>query len=153
MISLLSCEISISSKFLTFFFHLFSGSVQSDSWVSIVPSKKRTYVTRPTKQSAVEKLTQDLHSIMDEEHMSHLSPSDDDLLYPEFDSFETGYGSVLIRNFNSETVEEESEASSVPVNSKCAAPTVTSSFSDSIVRPDNLKRYKFWALRILICNF
>lgn len=134
-------------------FCLASGSVQSDSWVSIVPSKKRTYVTRPTKQSPVEKLTQDLHSIMDEECLSH-SPSDDDLLYPEFDSLETGYGSVLIRNlnsnFNSETVEEESEASSVPVNSKCAAPTVTSSFSDSIVRPDSLKRYESWAVIVLL---
>jgi hypothetical protein len=111
-------------------------------------------VTRPTKQSAVEKLTQDLHSIMDEEHMSHLLPSDDDLLYQEFASFETGYGSVLIRNinsnFNSETVEEESEASSVPMKSKCAASTVTSSFSGSIVRADNMKRYKFRELRILI---
>ncbi|KAJ4774098.1 hypothetical protein LUZ62_058355 [Rhynchospora pubera] len=124
-----------------------TGSVQSDSWVSIVPSKKRTYVTRPTKQSPVEKLTQDLHSIMDQECLSRLSPSsDDDLLYPEFDSFETGYGSVLIRNINSninsETVEEESEASSVPVNSKSAAPTVTSSFSNSLIQPDNLKRVK-----------
>jgi hypothetical protein len=143
----------LSSSLL--FFCLSSGSVQSDSWVSVVPSKKRTYVTRPTKQSAVEKLTQDLHLIMDEEHMSHLLPSDDDLLYPEFDSFETGYGSVLIRNINSnlnsETVEEESEASSVLLNSKCVAPTVTSSFSGSIVQPDIMKRYKFQELRVLIC--
>ncbi|URE04277.1 GATA transcription factor 26 [Musa troglodytarum] len=96
-----------------------TGSVQSNVWDSLVPSKRRTFVTRP-KPSPVEKLTKDLCSILHEEQASNLSiTSEDDLLYESltpFDSSEIGYGGVLIKHPNSKSVEEESEASSLPVD-------------------------------------
>lgn len=97
----------------------FSGSVQSNVWDPLVPSKKRTFVTRP-KPSPVEKLTKDLCSILHEEQASYLSrTSEDDLLYESgtpLGSSEIGYGGVLIKHLNSKSVEEESEASSFPVD-------------------------------------
>ncbi|KAJ3680557.1 hypothetical protein LUZ60_016835 [Juncus effusus] len=119
-----------------------TGSSQSNVWDPLVPSKKRTGVPRP-KPSRVEKLTKDLYTILHETPLSHLSnQSEDDLLYPQHtmdstDSIEFGSGSVLIRNpMNSDSksksksnvecerkkgkcgksVEEESEASSVPAD-------------------------------------
>ncbi|XP_073002293.1 GATA transcription factor 26 [Typha latifolia] len=96
-----------------------TGSAQSNAWDSLVPSKKRTCVTRP-KPSSVEKLTKDLYSIMHEQQSSYLSgSSEEDLLYQEgtpMGSFEIGYGSVLIRHPNSKYIEEESEASSISGN-------------------------------------
>ncbi|KAJ3681794.1 hypothetical protein LUZ60_014367 [Juncus effusus] len=81
-------------------------SILSDSWVSLIPSKKRTYVTRPkspTKPSHVLQLTQDLHSILHQEKNTSQNSSledddDDDLVYKRDASDEIGYGSVLIRN-------------------------------------------------------
>ncbi|RWW21499.1 hypothetical protein GW17_00014350 [Ensete ventricosum] len=97
----------------------FSGSVQSHVWDSLVPSKKRTFVTRP-KPSPVEKLTKDLCSILHEDQYSNLSIiSEDDLLYDSgtpLGSSEIGYGGVLINHPHSKSVEEESEASSLPVD-------------------------------------
>ncbi|CAL9081290.1 unnamed protein product [Musa textilis] len=98
-----------------------TGSVQSNVEDSLVPSKKRTFTTRP--KPSVEKLTKDLYSILHEEQSSNLSRiSDDDLLYESgtpLGSFEIGYGGVLIRHPNSKSVEEESEASSFPVYKSC----------------------------------
>ncbi|CAL9207330.1 unnamed protein product [Musa hybrid cultivar] len=96
-----------------------TGSVQSHVWDSLVPSKKRTFVTRP-KPSPVEKLTKDLCSILHEDQYSNLSIiSEDDLLYDSgtpLGSSEIGYGGVLINHPHSKSVEEESEASSLPVD-------------------------------------
>lgn len=84
-----------------------------------MPSKKRTFVTRP-KPSPVEKLTKDLCSILHEDQYSNLSIiSEDDLLYDSgtpLGSSEIGYGGVLINPPHSKSVEEESEASSLPVD-------------------------------------
>lgn len=93
-----------------------TGSAQSDV---LLPSKKRTCVTRP-KPSRVEKLTRDLHFIMHEQQSSHLSlSSEEDLLYESeapMGSVEIGNGGVLIRYIDSKSVEEESEASSLPID-------------------------------------
>ncbi|XP_039122695.1 GATA transcription factor 26-like [Dioscorea cayenensis subsp. rotundata] len=99
----------------------FTGSVQSNVWESLVPSKKRTCIARP-KPSAVEKLTKDLYSIWHEQQSSYLSgSSEEDLLYESetpFGSDEIGHGGVLIRNPNSKITEEESEASSISTDNK-----------------------------------
>lgn len=59
---------------------------------------------------------------MHEQQSSNLSAtSEEDLVYQNetpMGSFEIGYGSVLIRHPNSKSIEEESEASSIPVNNK-----------------------------------
>ncbi|RRT54350.1 hypothetical protein B296_00049227, partial [Ensete ventricosum] len=99
----------------------FSGSVQSNAWDSLVPSKKRTFITRPRpKSSPVEKLTRDLYSILHEEQASNLSrTSENDLLYESgtpFGSSEIGYGGLLIKHPNARLIEEESEASSFPID-------------------------------------
>ncbi|URD81359.1 GATA transcription factor 26 [Musa troglodytarum] len=98
-----------------------TGSAQSNGWDSLVPSKKRTFITQPRpKPSPVEKLTRDLYSILHEEQASNLSrTSEDDLLYESrtpFGSSEIGYGGLLIKHPNARLVEEESEASSFPVD-------------------------------------
>ncbi|KAJ6828356.1 GATA transcription factor 26-like [Iris pallida] len=93
-----------------------TGSAQSNAWEPLVPSKKRTCVIRP-KPSSVEKLTKDLCSIYHEQQASHRSSIEEDLLYDSpipTGSFEIGNGSVLLRYPNPKTVEEESEASSLP---------------------------------------
>ncbi|URE26170.1 GATA transcription factor 26 [Musa troglodytarum] len=94
-----------------------TGSVQSNVLDSLAPSKK-IFVTHP--KLSVEKLTKDLYSILHEEQASNLSrSSEDDLLYESgtpLGSFEIGYGGVLIKHPNSESVDEESEASSFPVD-------------------------------------
>ncbi|XP_073111725.1 GATA transcription factor 27-like isoform X2 [Elaeis guineensis] len=95
-----------------------TGSAQSNVWDSQVPSKRRTGVTR-SKPSPVEKLTKDLYTIWHEQQPSYQGSSEGDLLYESgtpMDSFEIGYGSILIRN--SKSIEEESEASSLPVDNK-----------------------------------
>ncbi|XP_058104080.1 GATA transcription factor 26-like [Magnolia sinica] len=97
-----------------------TGSAQSNVWD--VPSKKRTCVSRP-KQSPVEKLTKDLYCILHEQQQSsYLSgSSEEDLLFESgtpMVSVEIGHGSVLIRHPNTAAREEESEASSLPVDSK-----------------------------------
>ncbi|XP_074584682.1 GATA transcription factor 26-like [Curcuma longa] len=93
-------------------------SVQSNACDSLIPSKKRSFVTRP--KLSVEKLIKELYSIWHEEQASNLSiNSEDDLLYScstPLGSIEIGYGSVLIKTASSKSVEEESEASSFPVD-------------------------------------
>jgi hypothetical protein len=86
-----------------------------------VPSKKRSCINRP-KASPVEKLAKDLNTIMHEEQLYFLSgSSEEDLLYHSetpVGSVEMGSGSVLLRNPCSKSLEEESEASSVPAENK-----------------------------------
>lgn len=98
----------------------FPGPAQSVVWDALVPSRKRTCVTR-AKQSSVEKLTKDLYTILHEQ-ASHLSvSSEEDLLYESeapMVSVEIGHGSVLIRHPSSFAREEESEASSLSVENK-----------------------------------
>ncbi|CAL5026699.1 unnamed protein product [Urochloa decumbens] len=98
-----------------------SGSAQSHVWESLVPSRKRSCVTR-LKPSPVEMLAKDLNSIMHEEQLYYLSgSSEEDLLYHSetpVGSFEMGSGSVLLRHPNLKSMEEESEASSIPADDK-----------------------------------
>ncbi|XP_008786183.2 LOW QUALITY PROTEIN: GATA transcription factor 27-like [Phoenix dactylifera] len=97
-----------------------TGSAQSNVWDPLVPSKKRTGIARP-KPSPVEKLTKDLYTILHDQQSSYQGSSEGDLLYESrtpMGSFEIGYGSVLIRHPNSKSMEEESEASSLPVDNK-----------------------------------
>lgn len=119
-----------------------TGSVQSHVWDSLVPSKKRTFVTRP-KPSPVEKLTKDLCSILHEDQYSNLSIiSEDDLLYDSgtpLGSSEIGYGGVLINHPHSKSVEEESEASSLPVDKSY---TTNEGYSGSPVNTES-KRTSF----------
>ncbi|XP_077235170.1 GATA transcription factor 26-like isoform X2 [Tasmannia lanceolata] len=97
------------------------SSAQSNVWDSLVPSKKRTCVSR-SKPSSVEKLTKDLYCILHEQQLSYLSgSSEEDLLFESetpMVSVEIGHGGVLIRHPNSAAREEESEASSLPVDNK-----------------------------------
>lgn len=99
----------------------FTASQQSVVWEPVVPSRKRACIPRP-KPSSVEKLRRDLYSIMCEQQSSNISEiSDSDLLYENENlsaSAEIGHGGVLIRLPNSKVVEEESEASSFPINEK-----------------------------------
>ena len=70
----------------------------------------------------MEKLAKDLNSIMHQEQLYYLSgSSEEDLLYHSetpVGSFEIGYGSVLLRNSNSKSVEEDWEANSVHADNK-----------------------------------
>ncbi|XP_074576760.1 GATA transcription factor 26-like [Curcuma longa] len=95
-----------------------TGSVQSNVCDSLVPSTKRSVVAHP--KLSVEKLTKELCSIWHEEQASNQSrTSEDDLLYSSstpLGSTEIGYGSVLIKTTSSKSIEEESEASSFPVD-------------------------------------
>lgn len=97
-----------------------TGPAQSNVWDSMVPSRKRTCVNRP-KQSPVEKLAKDLHTILHEQQSYFSGSSEEDLLF-ESDtpmvSVEIGHGSVLIRHPSSMAREEESEASSLSVDNK-----------------------------------
>ncbi|KAK4365836.1 hypothetical protein RND71_013716 [Anisodus tanguticus] len=98
-----------------------TGPAQSNKWEAMVPSRKRTCISR-SKQSSVEKLTKDLCTILHEQQSSYFSgSSEEDLLYESVKpmvSVEIGHGSVLIRHPNSIGREEESEASSLSVDNK-----------------------------------
>lgn len=98
------------------------GPAQSVVWESMVPSRKRTCVNNPPKQSSVEKLTKDLYTILQEQQSSYFSgSSSEDLLFESeapMVSVEIGHGSVLIRHPNAIAKEEESEASSLSVDNK-----------------------------------
>ncbi|XP_071725071.1 GATA transcription factor 26-like [Rutidosis leptorrhynchoides] len=102
-----------------------SGADASDltgpSQSSVVwDTRKRTCFDRP-KQSPVEQLTRDLHTILHEQQSYFSVSSEDDLIF-ESDSpmvsVEIGHGSVLIRHPNSSAREEESEASSLSIDTK-----------------------------------
>ncbi|WVZ86600.1 hypothetical protein U9M48_033354 [Paspalum notatum var. saurae] len=111
-------------------------TAQSHAWGSLVPSRKRSCVTRP-KPSPVEKLAEDLNSIMHEEQLYYFSgSSEEDLLYhteTPVGSFEIGSGSVLLRHPNLKSLEEESEASSVPADNKAYITSESYSGSASFV--------------------
>ncbi|KAK9059181.1 hypothetical protein SSX86_021800 [Deinandra increscens subsp. villosa] len=98
-----------------------TGPAQSSVvWDTMVPSRKRTCVNR-LKQSPVEKLTKDLHTILHEQQSYFSGSSEEDLIFESntpMVSVEIGHGSVLIRHPNSMTREEESEASSLSVETK-----------------------------------
>ncbi|KAK6146396.1 hypothetical protein DH2020_020265 [Rehmannia glutinosa] len=98
-----------------------TGPSQPVVWDTMVPSRKRTCVTRP-KPSPVEKLTKDLYTIWHEQQSSCLSASSEEELLLESDkpmvSVEIGHGSVLIRHPSSIAREEESEASSLSIDNK-----------------------------------
>ncbi|XP_074583079.1 GATA transcription factor 27-like [Curcuma longa] len=115
-----------------------TGSVQSNVWDSLVPSKKRAFLACP-KASSIEKLRKDLYSILHEEQASNMSRTseDDNLLYESgipFDSSEIGYGGVLIKHPYPKSIEEESEASSFPVDK---LKTIKEGYSSSISAPVN----------------
>ncbi|XP_020586193.1 GATA transcription factor 26-like isoform X2 [Phalaenopsis equestris] len=100
-----------------------TASAQSNVWDSSivpVPSKKRS-VIHP-KPSPVEKLTKDLYSIWHEQQSSNLSGSSEEDLLVEGDipmgSVEIGHGGVLLRYPSCKVIDEESEASSLPVDNK-----------------------------------
>lgn len=116
----------------------FSGSVQSNVWDSLVPSKKRAFLACP-KASSIEKLRKDLYSILHEEQASNMSRTseDDNLLYESgipFDSSEIGYGGILIKHPYPKSVEEESEASSFSVDK---LKTIKEGYSSSTSFPVN----------------
>ncbi|KAD0215458.1 hypothetical protein E3N88_44621 [Mikania micrantha] len=95
-------------------------SQSSVMWDSMLPSRKRTCVNQ-SKQSPVEKLTRDLCTILHEQQSYFSGSSEDDLIF-ESDtpmvSVEIGHGSMLIRHPNSTAREDESEASSLSVDTK-----------------------------------
>ncbi|KAG2567794.1 hypothetical protein PVAP13_7NG267700 [Panicum virgatum] len=113
-----------------------TGSAQSHAWESLVSSRKRSWVTRQ-KPSPVEKLAKDLNSIMHEEQLYYLSgSSEEDLLYHSetpVGSLEIGSGSVLLRHPNLKSLEEESEASSIPADNKSYITSESYSGSASFV--------------------
>ncbi|KAI9173904.1 hypothetical protein LWI28_008530 [Acer negundo] len=113
-----------------------TGPAQSNAWDSVVPSRKRTCVSRP-KPSPVEKLTKDLYTILHEQQSSYFSgSSEEDLLFESetpMVSVEIGHGSVLIRHPSSIAREEESEASSLSVENKQYS--ANEAYSRSMTRP------------------
>ncbi|XP_037480244.1 GATA transcription factor 26-like isoform X1 [Triticum dicoccoides] len=120
-----------------------AGSAQSHAWDSLVPSRKRSCVTRP-KPSPVEELVEELNSILHEEKLYCLSAgsTEEDLLYHNetpVGSFEIGYGSVLLRHPNSKSAEEESEANSVPADSKSYITSESYSGSASFIAHSEIK--------------
>ncbi|XP_020586192.1 GATA transcription factor 26-like isoform X1 [Phalaenopsis equestris] len=111
-----------------------TASAQSNVWDSSivpVPSKKRS-VIHP-KPSPVEKLTKDLYSIWHEQQSSNLSGSSEEDLLVEGDipmgSVEIGHGGVLLRYPSCKVIDEESEASSLPVDNKLSSEAYSRSSS------------------------
>ncbi|GAB4834637.1 hypothetical protein Ancab_032900 [Ancistrocladus abbreviatus] len=119
-----------------------TGPAQSIVWDTLVPSRKRTCITRQ-KPSPVEKLTKDLYTILHQQRSSHVSgSSEDDLLFESetpMVSVEIGHGSVLIRHPSSVTQEEESEASSLSVDNKLCAGNEAYSRSASLLHHKDSK--------------
>ncbi|KAF8084825.1 hypothetical protein N665_0697s0008 [Sinapis alba] len=115
-----------------------TGPSQSNAWDTTVPCKRRTCVGRP-KTSSVEKLTQDLYNILQEQQSSCPSlSSEEDLLFENemlsMVSVEIGHGSVLMRNPHSFAREEESEASSLSsVENKSS---ISDAYSHSVKRAE-----------------
>ncbi|KAM7257327.1 hypothetical protein ACFE04_013068 [Oxalis oulophora] len=99
-----------------------TGPAQSNAWEPMVPSKKRTCLSR-SKPSPVEKLTKDLCTILHEQQSSSYfsGTSEEELLFESetpMVSVEIGHGSVLIRHPSTIAQEEESEASSYSIENK-----------------------------------
>ncbi|CAN6461127.1 unnamed protein product [Victoria cruziana] len=115
----------------------FTGSSQSVVWDSLVPSKRRTCLTRSKpKPSPVEKLTKDLYSILHEQELSYLSGSiEEDLIFESekpMVSVEIGHGGVLIKHPRSSAQDEESEASSLVIQNKGCSVSESYSLSSSV---------------------
>ncbi|CAN8245751.1 unnamed protein product [Cochlearia groenlandica] len=124
-----------------------SGSVVSNSescdqcnaWETVFPCKKRACVGRPKAASSVEKLTKDLFSILQEQQSSCLSgSSEEDLLFENETPMLLGHGSVLMRDHHSCARDEESEASSLLVESGKSS-TI---HSVKAIKQEQLKRTK-----------
>ncbi|KAE9606875.1 putative transcription factor C2C2-GATA family [Lupinus albus] len=97
-----------------------TGPAQPVVWDTMVPSKKRTCVSRP-KPSSVEKLTKDLCTILHEQQSYFSASSEEDLLFESqtpMVSVEIGHGSILIRHPSYIAHDEESEASSLSLDNK-----------------------------------
>ncbi|XP_051119707.1 GATA transcription factor 27-like isoform X2 [Andrographis paniculata] len=98
-----------------------TGASQPLAWDSVVPSRKRTCITRP-RPYPVEKLAEDLYTIWHEQQSSCLTASSEEDLLLESDkpmvSVEIGHGSILIRHPSSIARDEESEASSLSFENK-----------------------------------
>ncbi|KAJ0236796.1 GATA transcription factor 26 [Hirschfeldia incana] len=115
-----------------------TGPSQSNGWDTIVPCKRRTCVGRP-KTSSVEKLTQDLYNILQEQQSS--VSSEDDLLFENemlsMVSVEIGHGSVLMKDPHSFAREEESEeASSLSSSVENKSSISDASYSHSVKRAE-----------------
>ncbi|KAI4327182.1 hypothetical protein L6164_019674 [Bauhinia variegata] len=126
-----------------------TGAAQSVVWDTMVPSKKRTCVTRP-KPSSVEKLTKDLYTILHEQQSYLSASSEEDLLFESetpMVSVEIGHGSVLIRHPSSIAREEESEASSLSVDNKQCPTSEAYSCSGAIPLHNNWNVMNFSAQR------
>ncbi|GJW48112.1 GATA transcription factor 26-like protein, partial [Tanacetum coccineum] len=148
-----------------------TGQAQSSVvWDTMVPSRKRTCVSRGLKQSPVEKLTRDLHTILHEQRSYFSGSSEEDLIFEcntPMVSVEIGHGSVLMRHPSS-TREEESEASSLSVDTKNEAYSQLTTFpvynankggnfssrrndaSKKIVNQDHVKRDNDEKLQLLM---
>lgn len=114
----MEAHILVQMRTLSSFF--ISDPAQSVVWDTMVPSRKRTCVSRQ-KPSSIEKLTKDLYNILHEQQLNFSGLSEEDLLF-ESDmpmvSVEIGHGSMLIRHPSSIAREEESEASSLSFDNK-----------------------------------
>lgn len=100
-----------------------------------MPSRKRTCIGR-TKPSRVEKLTKDLYCILHQQKSSNISGLSEELLLESgtlMDSVEIGHGGVLIKHLNVVSQDEESEASSLPID--CKAYITDNAYSGSASIP------------------
>ena len=120
---------------------MLSGPAQSNKWEAMVPSRKRTCISR-SKHSSVEKLTKDLCTILHEQQSSYFSGSSEEDLLFESDkpmvSVEIGHGSVLMRHPSTIGREEESEASSLSVDNKHRS--VSDAYSRLTTPPVNISK-------------
>ncbi|CAA2973879.1 GATA transcription factor 26 [Olea europaea subsp. europaea] len=118
-----------------------TGPPQSIVWDTMVPSKKRTCFSR-SKPSPFEKITKDLYTIWHEQQSSCFSGTSEEELLLESDkpmvSVETGHGSVLIRHPNAIAREEESEASSLPIDNKLHP--ICNAYSQRTTLPVRIKK-------------
>ncbi|CAH8386775.1 unnamed protein product [Eruca vesicaria subsp. sativa] len=112
-----------------------TGPSQSSAWETTVPCKRRTCVGRPKASSSVEKLTQDLYNIL-QEQQSSISIEDDLLFENEMLSMvsvEIGHGSVLMRN---PAREEESEEASSLSSVENKSSSISDAYSHSVKRAE-----------------
>ncbi|EFH41398.1 zinc finger family protein [Arabidopsis lyrata subsp. lyrata] len=116
---------------------------QSNAWDATFPCKRRTCVGRPKAASSVEKLTKDLYTILQEQQSSCLSgTSEEDLLFESETPMLLGHGSVLMRDPHPGAREEESEASSLLVESSKSSSVHSVKFGGKAIKQEQLKRSK-----------
>ncbi|KAF8117150.1 hypothetical protein N665_0012s0154 [Sinapis alba] len=132
---------------------------QSNAWEASFACKKRTCVAslgRPKAASSVEKLTKDLFSILQEQQSSCLSgTSEEDLLFENESPMVIGHGSVLMRDLHSGARDEESEASSLLVESSKSSSLHSQNFGGKDIKQEQLKRTKSQVLgrhSLPLCN-